>query len=381
MRFDTLTGLIAAAALLAGLAGCSSMPSLNGKKIDYKSASASSLPSLVVPPDLTAPSADNQYAVPAVKADGATTFSAYRKGQGVQQQRQMSTLLPEEPKVSMHRAGSERWLVVNMVPAKVWPIMKAFWQENGFIIKTEIPAAGIMETDWAENRAKIPEGPIRRLLGKIVDNLYSTPERDKFRTRLERGVKPGTTEIYISHRGMYQVIEGGDGGDRAIWEPMPPDPGLEAEMLRRVMVRFGVQKARANAMVATENVREHAVLTKLPDGSSLLTMLDPFDRAWRRVGLALDRVGFTVEDRDRAKGIYYVRYINPEAGDASNDQGFLSKLAFWRSHSDKPGKVQYQVHVKKTAQGSAVDVRDKDGKPDNSTTAGKIISLLYGQLK
>ncbi len=381
MKFNTLTGSIVTVMLLVGLAGCSSVPLLEGKTVDYKSASTHPLPSLVVPPDLTTPSVNSQYAVPVLKSGSATTFSTYREGHSTQRQRQMSTLLPKEPQVSMHRAGSERWLVVNKTPAEVWPIIKEFWRENGFIIKTEIPTAGIMETGWAENRANIPDGPVRRLLGKLVGDLYSTPERDKFRTRLERGTKPGTTEIYISHRGMYEVIEGGDGGNSTMWEPMPPDPGLEAEMLRRLMVRFGVPKARAKTVVATENMRERAVLIKGHNGSLRLTMLDPFDRAWRRVGLALDRVGFTVEDRNRARGIYYVRYINPEVGGATNDQGFFSKLAFWRSHRNKPSRVQYQVYVKKTAQGSVIDVRDKAGKADNSPMAGKIISLLYAQLK
>ena len=103
------------------------------------------------------------------------------------------------------RSGSERWLVVPEPPEKVWPIVKDFWQGLGFVIKTEVPEAGVMETDWAENRAKIKQDPIRNLIGGVLDGAYSTGERDKFRTRLERGAQPSTTEIYITHRGVTEV--------------------------------------------------------------------------------------------------------------------------------------------------------------------------------
>ena len=60
-------------------------------------------------------------------------------------------------------------------------------------------------------------------------------------------------------------------------------------------------------------------MTKGEEGNGVLTLDEPFDRAWRRVGLALDRVGFTVEDRDRAKGLYYVRYVDPKTDGKKSD--------------------------------------------------------------
>lgn len=366
----------------AMLSGCGSLPFMDSKKIDYKS--AGKLPSLEIPPDLTAPGTDDRFVVPDVATKGSATLSEYNQERaGKSPQAGATDLLPNQKTVKFERAGSQRWLVVNESPEKVWPIVKDFWQESGFIINLERREAGIMETDWAENRAKIPQDAIRNILGKVLDSLYSTPERDKFRTRLERGKDNGTTEIYISHRGMYEVIKGGDGGTETLWEPRPADPELEAEMLGRLMVRFGVEQERAKTILTASTIEKRADLSKVADGSSRLQLNDQFDRAWRRVGLALDRVGFTVEDRDRAKGLYYVRYVDPEVDGGKGEKGFLSKLAFWRSSgSDKEEqKIQYRVSVKESADGSLVQVLGKDGNIDRSATAGKILNMLYEQLK
>ncbi|MDO8893012.1 MAG: outer membrane protein assembly factor BamC [Sulfurimicrobium sp.] len=364
--------------LLALLAGCSSS-FLEGRKIDYKS--AGKVPSLEVPPDLTAPSTDSKFVVPDVNPQGSATFSTYNRERAAQPQSGGTNLLPDQPKVSVERAGSQRWLVVRATPEQVWPVVKEFWQELGFIIKTEAPESGVMETDWAEDRAKIPQDMIRSALGKVLDGLYSTAERDKFRTRLERGKDAATTEVYISHRGMYEVLEGGS-GNRTIWQPRPSDPEMEAEMLRRLMVRFGVEEARAKTQIATVPVEERARINRGQDGSQSLLVLDPFDRAWRRVGLALDRVGFTVVDRDRSKGLYFVRYVDPDADSKKEEKGLLSKLAFWNSSDSKAmGKEQYRIQVTENAENSQVQVLNKDGKAENSDTAAKILKLLHAQLK
>lgn len=241
-----------------------------------------------------------------------------------------------------------------------------------------------METDWAESRARIDDGVIRSALNKLLGSISSTAERDKFRTRLERGANGKTTEIYISHRGMIEVFTNSAIGDeKTMWQPRPADPDLEAEMLRRLMVRFGVQEARAQADLQRVSSNPKAQITRAGDGSGKLTIDDPFDRAWRRVGLALDRVGFTVEDRDRSKGIYFVRYVDPETdANSKKPSGLLSKLAFWRSDDDaKNRNAQYRIAVKDAASGSEVNVLDKEGKLERSATANRILTLLYDQLK
>lgn len=370
---------VAAGALLAA---CSSIE-IPSKKVDYKS--SGKLPPLEIPPDLTRPSADDRFTVPDINPKGTATFSAYSKDREGRPQVSSggTTVLPEQGDARVERSGSQRWLVVKGDPAQVWPVVKEFWQEVGFIVNVELPEAGVMETDWAENRAKIDDGAVRRTLGRIFDTLYSTGERDKFRTRLERGAA-GTTEIYISHRGMEEVFTSRE-QEQTKWQPRKPDPDLEAEMLRRLMTRFGVQEARAKQQIATAAEAPRASLAK-QSGGGKLTLNEQFDRAWRRVGLALDRVGFTVEDRDRSKGLYFVRYIDPETDvkTTPDKQGFIGRmvggLKFWGNSPTKKNE-QYQIVVREIDAGAEVNVLTKEGRQEVSATSDRILTLLYDQLK
>jgi outer membrane protein assembly factor BamC len=234
-----------------------------------------------------------------------------------------------------------------------------------------------METDWAENRANIPQDVIRRTIGKVLDSMYSTAERDKFRTRIEQGQEG--TEIYISHRGMMEVFAT-EGKDQTKWQPRPSDPELEAEMLRRLMLRFGVEESRAQTLLTKQQTPEQARIIREAD-VPVLEMDENFDRAWRRVGLALDRVGFAVEDRDRSKGVYFVRYIDPEIDNASKkDEGFFASMAFWRSKKDQPSP-QLQIVVNEVGEKSRVNVSGVEGKPVEASTQTRIINLLHKELK
>ncbi|HET7635797.1 MAG TPA: outer membrane protein assembly factor BamC [Burkholderiales bacterium] len=380
MRSIKLSGFILAIIALLAFGGCSSLRQMTqGQKINYKS--ATELPSLEVPPDLATPTTDNHYMVPDTGGIGSATYSAYSRERQGTQPTASDEVLPTEANAHIQRDGDQRWLVVKEPPDKVWPVVKQFWMENGFVLKVDDPAAGVMETDWAENRANIPQGMVRNFLSKAFDSLYSTSTRDKFRTRLERGVKPGTTDIYISHTGMQEVFTNEDQSTTA-WEPRKPDPGLVAIMLQKMLVRFGVSQERAKADIQEANAtpeKPHAQLAQGNDGASVLTVDDPFDRAWRRVGLALDRTGFTVEDRDRSKGIYYVRYVDPDT--ETHSSGFLSKLEFWKSNTPQP-KAKYQIIVTDLNNGnSRVEVVDKGGKVDGSSTSTKILKLLYEHLR
>ncbi len=380
MKISTSRNLVALIALAVSASGCSMF---EGKKIDYKS--AGKLPSLEAPPDLVMPEGDTRFAVPDIVPKGAATYSTYdQERAGKPKMPGAQALLPVIDKVGIERAGGQRWLVVQAPADEVWPVVKDFWQELGFIIGVELPEAGVLETDWAENRAKLPQDGVRGFLGKALDSLYSTAERDKFRTRLETAAD-GRTEIYISHRGMVEVFEGTQGGGdqgqgRTIWQPSPANPELEAEMLRRLMVRFGAEETRAQRLIADKSAPPQAVQIKNPDAAPGLNLPESFDRAWRRVGLALDRIGFVVEDRDRAGGIYFVRYSDPEAG-ARKEKSFLSKLAFWSSAEAKTQALRYQVRLKGSDADTALAVYMDDGAPATNETGKRIASLLFEQLK
>ncbi|MBC9070743.1 outer membrane protein assembly factor BamC [Thauera sp. CAU 1555] len=363
-------------ALSLVLTGCGSLES---KKIDYKS--AQTVRPLEIPPDLTAPARDDRYAVPDVSPRGVATYSAYSADRATQP-RSGIEVLPVVEQMRIERAGTQRWLVVPGDVDKLWPQLKDFWLELGFILNIDRPEIGVMETDWAEDRAKIPQDFIRSTIGKVLDGLYSTPERDKFRTRLETGKDGQSVEIYISHRGMIEIYPT-EAKDHTIWQPRPADPELEAEMLRRLMVRLGADEARAAAQLATAAEPERAQIQTTADGRVALAMEESFDRAWRRVGLALDRIGFTVEDRDRSQGLYYVRYVDPEADNESkSEKGFFSSLAFWRSDEKvAEGGSEYRLRLRGEGEQTVVSVLSREGGEDGSATARRMLSLLQEQLR
>jgi outer membrane protein assembly factor BamC len=360
-------------AIAIALAGCESLNiSAPGKKIDYKSTSTA--PALEVPPDLTSPTFDDRYSVATASGQQARDASRGTSSQ----------LLPTTPDAKVMRAGNERWLVVKATPEQAWSTTRQFWTDVGFVVAVEQPSIGVMETDWAENRADIPSDIVRKTVGKVIDIFYNTYKRDKFRTRIERGVEPGTMEIYISHRGMEQVpttkIDNSSPAAFA-WAVMPPNPDLEAEMLTRLMMRFGAPQQEAAAAVtaaASPNAPAKAVIEKDGDGVSKLMVDDSFDRAWRRVGLALDRTGFTVVDRDRSSGVYFVRYADPEA--SAKQTGWLDKLMFWKT-DEKDRPEQYRIVVADAAPRSMVTVQDPKGTPEKSAASDRILALLRDQLR
>lgn len=390
MKLMTRSSLQLAVVLLSALvAACSYLP--ESKKIDY--GTAVKAPSLDIPPDLTRPTNSGEYAAPNVATTGTAVFSQINaKNKIAQRQNTDETVLPDGARnvAKVEREGSQRWLVVTVPEDKAWNVTKAFWQENGFILKSENPQTGIMETDWAENRANVPGSAIQGFLGKVLGTIYSTAERDKFRTRLEKGDKPGTTDIFISHRGMVEVYVT-EGKSETRWQPRDADPTLETEMLRRLMFKFdGVDEAEANKLAQAAKgdeavIADKAKLVKAPDGGQILVVEDDFDRSWRRVGLALDRVGFTVEDRDRASGLYFVRYVDSDdRGVQDKSEGFWSKMAFWRGKDDKvPAKTQYKISVREQQQGGPTNVMilAPGDQADVSPVARQILDLLLQQLR
>ncbi|HEY5701653.1 MAG TPA: outer membrane protein assembly factor BamC, partial [Gammaproteobacteria bacterium] len=294
----------------------------------------------------------------------------------------------------IERSGDKRWLVVSATPAQVWPRIREFWIEQGFLINQEDPSIGIMETDWAEQRAEFKAGFIKNILNKLNEALYGAATRDKFRTRLERGAEPGTTEIFVSHRGAEEVSTGkvtraqddtASRDESRVWQPRPADPELEAEMLNRMLVSFGIEEQRAAGMLArSRDKRDRAKMVRDQDGIKALSLDENFSRAWRRTGLALDRVGFTVEDRDRSRGLYFVRYVDPDADISGKKKGFFSKLKFWGS-DDKPDRDNaYLISLiggKDGDESTQVVILNKRGEPESSDTADRILGLLHEQLK
>lgn len=365
---------VACVALALSLAGCASMENLlGGDKVDYKTTGGKTK-GLEVPPDLTQLSRDSRYQQQPGTTVSASTFQTEAASKGPASG---TTVAPvPQAELRVERAGDQRWLVTAMTPEQLWPQLQAFWAERGFTLVSEQPDVGIMETEWAENRAKIPADLIRRTVGRVLDSLYSTGERDKFRTRIERTA--AGSEVYISHRGMVEVYNNSR-QDSTIWQPRPADAQLEADFLQRLMVRLGAGEDQAKAATTgpatPQTPRARAVEGQ---GTSMLQVDDGFDRAWRRVGVALDRSGFTVEDRDRSQGIYFVRFA--QAGASDEKPGLLSRL-FGGKKEESSGVAKYRVVVKGDGDRSTVSVFNLQGGAENGEAGKRIVSLLVGDLK
>ena len=353
--------------VLAAAMALSACSVLDGEKVDYKSSTKA--PSLAVPPDLTQLSKDTRYSV----VNGGVS-AASSKAAVVAQTGKEPVAMSAISDIRVERQGNQRWLVVKRSPESLWTPLKDFWQESGFTLSLEQSNLGIMETEWNENRANIPQDFIRRSLGKVLDSLYSTSLRDKYRTRLESR-SDGGTEIFITHRGMQEVYATED-KNRTVWQPRAADPELEAEFLRRLMLKLGASAEQASQVGAVAPAKPMASATTA-DGRPVLELSDGFDRAWRRVGLSLDRTGFTVEDRDRNKGLYYVRYV--ASGEQAADEGFFKKL--FGGSAKGAAAAKYQISVRSVGDKTTVSVLNDLGSAELSDTAQKIIKVLADDLK
>lgn len=370
----------AALLTLVMLAGCSDVNQILGKEepIDYKSASSQQAQPLSIPPDLTQAAADPRYKAP---PSGTTTFSQYQaEGQqqaAAQAQGKSNEVLPQRTDMHVERDGDVRWLVVDLPPDQIFGKVVDFWTSTGFTIQTNNPTAGLIETDWAENRAKIPESWLRQALGFVLEQAYDSGEREKFRTRLER--VNGHTEIYISHQHMVEKNVGQRDSGNLQWQPGPEDPGLNAAMLARLMVYLGTSVDQAKTMVAKaeSTPAQPKVVRDVQADGARLNVQESFDRAWRRVGVALDSGGFTVDDRDRSAGDFYVRYLDTDTGLQRDEPGFFSRLFGTARPSQAP---QYRIHVVGQGASTQVTVLDANGKVDSSPTAQRLLSVLADKM-
>jgi outer membrane protein assembly factor BamC len=405
--------------LLSSLTACDSIPFINNSP-DYKGASRAR--PLEVPPDLTVSPANDTFSIP-----GSTSYSSYTQAlEG--QEIGVEKVLQNPEGVRLERAGGQTWLVVNAPAEKIWPVIREFWLDMGFAVRVENAQIGVMETEWIESDAIKKDDSAGALdkFDKWLDKLSGIADRKKFRTRLDRGSEEGTTEIYMSHRSVsgapddgktrvvntLGVIDTGYAPDtKNVAPPQASDAEFDAELLRRLMVKLGVEEQKSKTILAQAVTVKRAEVIKESDGSAKLVVNDQFDRAWRRVGLALDRIGFVIEDKDRSNGLFFVRYADIEVdagtkkkkglidslkfwGDdekkeetapaKKEDKSIIDSLKFWGTDDKKQGNLekQYRIKVADSDNGNSdVTVVNAEGKRVATTTANRIIALMYEQLK
>ena len=387
---------LAVASLLGSLAACSTLDNtFSSEKVDYRSG-ARQTTGLDIPPDLKQLARDNR-AQPQGESVSAATFQQKGKVQSAAAASPVSNMVALNAVADMRieRNGSQRWLVSSLTPEQMWPLVRDFWQERGFEVLKDSADVGVMETNWNENRAKLPQDIIRSTIGKVFDGFYSTGEKDMFRTRLERNAAGSGTEVYISHRGMQEVYTGAQ-KDSTAWQPRPIDPQLEAEMLSRLMLKLGASDEQAKAALAaaksqalpmasagtatataTSGVVTAAAARSLADVPGALQVNEGFERAWRRVGQSLDRHGFTIEDRDRKQGLFFLRYADPtQAG--KEEPNFFQRLF---SKDAAQVATRYRVSVKAEGERSTVMILDDKGQQQTNENAKRILNLLMDDLR
>ncbi len=422
MNVRTTRRLILPLLAALSLSACDSIPFIDNSS-EYKGAGRGK--PLEVPPDLTSASTSDTYSVPG----GGTTYSAYSQGQTGPQPEE-EKLLSSPDNVKLERAGSQRWLVVQAPPEKVWPVVREFWTDLGFAVRIENPQTGVMETEWVDpaDLTKDDKGNYLDKFQGWLDKMNALKNRQKFRTRIDRGSEDNVTEIYLSHRSVSDVPDDGKVRVRTVYgevdtgyknEDFSKGKGktaeanaedLDAELLRRLMVKLGITEQQSRTVLANQTLEKRATLEKDKTGNVTLALNDQFDRAWRRVGLALDRIGFLVEDKDRSRGLFYVKYSDvtiddapeqkkglldklkfwgdddkdkkPEPEPKKEDKGMVDKLKFWGDDKTKAEtEKQYRIKVDHSESGSIVYVTDKSGQAERSATANRILSMLYEQLK
>jgi|WetSurMetagenome_2_1015567.scaffolds.fasta_scaffold150425_1 outer membrane protein assembly factor BamC len=347
--------------LVSTMAGCSFLTQ-HDRRVEYKTAKPTN--SLELPPDLSA-NIDDELKIPGTKptlSDQKTITPSPSATQKVV----TSQVLPKANDIKVLRNGEKRWLqVAGQQPEQLWTKVRNFWTDSGFTLKKEDMQTAVLETEWNENRGDIPQDVVRRTLGKVLDFLWQGSTRDKFRTRLERSEQ--NTEIFLTHRGAEEVSQ----GESFVWQSRPSDPELEAEMLQRLMIYLGETPEQAKTTIAT------APTSKQPRAGlyeNSLLINEEFPLAWRSVGLAIDKAGINIEDRNRTNGLYYVKYVPSEL--KMEKKGWLESL--WNGEETPPQDLQIRVSEVVSTQ-CQVDVFDKDGKP--SKLAPQINKLLLNHLK
>lgn len=424
-------GLVA----LVLLSGCSL---IDAKKDDYKRANR--LPPLEIPPTLSTPTQDDRYTIPDPKDVAASaTYSEYAKSRGLPTVQGGYVpgvgVDPQSAQAHIEVAGSDRWLTVNGTPDQVYNTVKTFLTENNYEIGAENAQLGTIETQWISGRPEVEDdGLIRNLINSVFKNDNATGIRDRYRFRVDVGRKPGTSEVFVTQKGLEEVVAG---SDRTVWQPRPSEPDKEAEMLKRLLLKFGVDIPNADKQLAAlqpearkpsadaADVAAGAAAT--PSGASPRVHLDTgpagepglvlgegFDRGWRRLGLAIDKSGLALQDQDRDSGLYFVQYSADKVKDPVGDDrksgagvgGFFSKLghAIWAKITDTDPNSQpkpvvldtapsvdvssikvpdgiYRLAVSQDESNARVTVLDKEGKPAAPDVSHKLLAVLAAQLR
>ena len=345
------------------LTACSSTTSV---KIDYRSASSQA--PLEVPPDLTK--------LPSDTSENADTYSAYAA------ERQTAkvgtgTVLPDFNNIQLERDGDVRWIRVKKDKKELWVDIKNFLGDVGLVIQTENPTTGIIETDWAENKAGYGQGS--GFFTKLFHSFDESGERDKYRIRMEDDPQSGWYDVYVAHQGLIQKVVSGDENSfgQTSWVRRPSDPGLEAEMLRLFMIYLGVDSKKAGEMLASGIRKSRAILENDAEGGTRHILVKASQvRTQKRLETTLDRMGANTVASEDGGSLLTITYLLPKE-EQVNKSGFFTRL--FQGGKKKAGT--YRIRIKENGDQTELHLVDKNGKPDTSERASELLEILFDRLK
>lgn len=330
--------LLLAAAL--GLAGCGMFQKLGlpDKRTAYQKSQDMAV--LEVPPDLTLTRGEYQALIPG-EAE-STTLSEF--------ERQRDRRLKRGSKVlGSGEFEDEQWLALRGGVAEIWPGLREFWREQGYVADLDDVELGVLETAWKEdgfarNRFRVSAEPDKD--GVI---LFLTGERE-------------------------ERAEG-------VWFPVARDPALEKRALREISRHFYGEVEIAPSSLAATRARPvapasspRAVIQSLGKGKFYLVMPREFSLAWRDTEALLRNAGYDIERSDPATGVYYFLYFRP-AGQAPK-QGVLARLKFWGEDEAEDVGIPYQLSLTGVGETTELIVMDGAGEWLASAEAGAILETL-----
>ena len=221
--------------------GCESLPSfddvLPDKRTTYRK--SRDLPELEVPPDLTVTKGEYSSDIPSDRE--STSLNEF--------ERQRSTRGDDGIILGSGNFEDEQWVALRGTSVDLWPKLREFWQNNGYIVFLDDAELGVLETDW-----------------KITEQT-----KQKFKILTEPAEGGGTILFLSSER---QELSEGD------WLDSQPDKLAEKDIINKLNIHFNnIVKIKENRPIDNTSLinsdiqkpsKEKAEILNSPKGESYL---------------------------------------------------------------------------------------------------------------
>lgn len=344
------------AVLLPGLGGCRYLTGENGwfrdRQGDYLRAPIE--PALQVPDNLDSFTLDQLFVIPPEREQATAEFIA-----SVPRPKPLDTNRPEG--VVIQRIGGEAWIVIAATPQQVWPRVRDFWIGRSQVLDYENPVEGIIETGW-------------------VDAASDLTRVEKFRVRIEPGLRPGSSELYIFTQERLRTTPP---PVLPIWPATAANDGSGYTVLEQLSQyladRTDIYSSSSASLLAGSLAGESkSNLVAGADGMPRLDLRIGMVRAWAQVGQALERAELSVISSDRDQGLYQVRFAGVDAD--TDAPGFFGRLLGRGDSGNEDDIPQFDLRLETTDTGVSVSVTTEPGTADGAQLAEELLQAVLSNL-